>query len=140
VVSKYPPPDKTKLKHSEVDMKDLKLDDEMDLFDDGKDWATVEGGEEIAQRVKTRLYTILGEWKFDRRIGFAYHGEGGFFDSSVPEIVRLAVLRKYISDTFGIKTVDKFDAVVDDENKAINVAFEAKTTEGVLTFSEEITS
>ena len=120
-------------------MIDFKLTNAMDLDDNGKDFIAVGGAEEIVQRIRTRLLTSFGEWEFDRRLGFQYVGSGGMFDTSVPKTIRIAMIRKYIADTEGVEVVYKFDVVIDDENRAINVAFEAKTTEGIVTFNEEIT-
>jgi hypothetical protein len=106
-------------------MKDFKLNTSSDMVTTSKDFEIAEGVEEIAQRLRTRLKTSLGEWTFDRRLGLPRVGTGSIFDTGTPMIRRLAMLKKYIADTRGIKLVKKFDAIVDDETRTLSVAFEA---------------
>lgn len=111
----------------------------MDLFFDGNDFAVQETLEEVTQRVRTRLYSIYGEWVFDPRLGLPTFDVGGVHDDSTPLIKRTAMIRRYIGTTRGVNQITKFDVVVDTENKAIRVAFEANTVFGALEIEETIT-
>ena len=108
-------------------MIDLKLDSDNNLYFDGYDLALVSERDEVIQRVVGRLYSIYGEWVFDPRLGLPRFGEGGIHDASTPMVKRLAMLRRYIATTPGVKEVTNFDVVVDPPNHGVRVVFAATT-------------
>jgi hypothetical protein len=119
-------------------MIDFKLGDTMDMLIGKSDIKTVEGVEAIAQKIKMRIYTVYKEYKYDRRMGLPRQGEGGMFDSSTPLAVRLAMIRRYIYDTPGVLSINAFDALIDDENKGVRIAYEVNTSGGVVSDNLEV--
>ncbi len=75
-------------------MTDVQLDDTHDLYYVDGLLGTVEGDDEILQRVWIALNTGLGEWAFDTLFGFPYlqiTGERGVTDMFIEAAVKLLV-------------------------------------------------
>lgn len=112
-------------------MTDFKLQSNFeDLANNGSDFLSVSGAEEVAQRIRVRLKSLYTEWEYDRRLGLPRVGKGSIFDSSVSKVIRLAMLRKYIADTEGVSSVLRFDATIDEDEHRLYVAYEVKTIYG----------
>ena len=110
----------------------------LDIDFNGKDFAIYQNAEEVAQRVKARLYAIYGEWVFDPRLGLPRFGDGSVHDTSIPISKRVGIIRQYIASTAGVNEVTKFDVVVDNENKGLRVAYEANTIYGTIDGEETL--
>jgi hypothetical protein len=68
-------------------MIDLKIDTATwDLIVENGELATVEDGDEIAQRVAVATKTHLGEWTFDTDLGLQWFGEIFVRDPNIPRI------------------------------------------------------
>jgi len=117
---------------------DIKIDNFGNPVKVNGDLVLISGKEEIAQRLKSRFATFYTSWRYDRRLGFPTVGAGGMFDNGTPLTFRLAMCRKYITDTKGILGISQFDAVVDPESKGLRIAATVQTEFGDLATEIEI--
>lgn len=110
----------------------------LDFDFNGTDFALYTTAEEVAQRVKLRLYAIYGEWVFDPRLGLPNYDEGGIRDTRTPLTKRIAIIRQYIADTAGVEEVTRLDVVVDTETNGLRINYEAKTIYGNIEGDETL--
>ena len=100
----------------------------------GNDFVLTEGVEAIQQHLSQRLKTFLNEWFLDNRIGIPYfeHVLKKNFDPVVVD----TVFKKEIIDTPGVLELLSFNADLDNSERTLNIAFKARTSEGIINFSE----
>jgi hypothetical protein len=99
-----------------------------DLAFDGSDFSLVESAAEVAQRVRCRLTTVLGEIPDEPKKGLPWYtvlmGSEASFD------LRASLIFGLIQETEGVKSVTKFEASVDGERHLCTINFEATTIYG----------
>lgn len=102
----------------------------------GNDFVLTEGIDAISQHLSQRLKTFLNEWFLDNRIGVPYfeHVLKKNFD---PVIVD-TVFKKEIINTPGVLELLSFSADLDNATRTLQIAFKARTSEGIIDFSEEL--
>lgn len=100
----------------------------------GNDFALTTGIAAIQQHLSQRLKTFLNEWFLDNRIGVPYfeHVLKKNFDAVVVD----TVFKKVIIDTPGILELLAFNADLDNSARTLNITFKARTSEGIINFSE----
>jgi len=116
---------------------DIKLDDSGDLVigTDG-DLVLVTGIDAIAQDLKTRLLFFKGEWDLDTRLGVPYFEE---ILKKAPDLnVVRSIYNDVITSTEGVLFVDDLTLEYDGPTRRLSVSFSCQTTEGPLTFEDEL--
>ena len=109
-------------------MSDLLLDESHDLAFDGVNFYGVTGAAAVAQRIKIRLLTVFGEWKWDSNIGVDWFGT--VFATEKTYTQKSGEIRKTISGTRGVRSLDRFEFGVDVKNRTARVRFLASTIYG----------
>lgn len=93
----------------------------------GRQITRVSGAQYVAQLVKCRLLTFLGEWELDRNIGAPWYGVlERHYDISA---TRLAV-KNIIETTSGVLVLDSLDLQADNRARQLSIQFTAKTIHG----------
>lgn len=116
-------------------MKDLKLNADGDLAIIGFDLALVEGRDQVAQRLKTRLKTFLGEWFLDVTRGVPY-----FEDILVkaPDMTRVnAIITQQILLDPEITSVISFASSFDPSTRRLSYVVDVDTVFGTISFTDE---
>ena len=118
-------------------MSDIQIDtvtEDIELV--GNDFVLTEGVDAISQHLSQRLKTFLNEWFLDNRIGVPYfeHVLKKNFD---PVIVD-TVFKKEIINTPGVLELLAFNADLDKVARTLQITFKARTSEGIIDFSEEL--
>lgn len=114
-------------------MDDIKVAENGGLVFNGYDLVIVSGVEEIAQRMRLRLLSIVGEWAFNPSRGMIHVGEGGIRDMALPREARIAKIRRYMLATPGVTSFVKFDPIFDNENNGLRITYSAMTVYNVAT-------
>lgn len=96
----------------------------------GKRIARVSGARHVAQLVKCRLDTFLGEWIIDPSVGIPW--DVVLVRGYDLEVVYHAVHRK-IATTRGVNKINSFSMVPDKKQRKLLIQFEAETNYGVIT-------
>jgi hypothetical protein len=119
-------------------MADLKLDPVTgDLELSTGDLQIVEGSDAIAQHIRIRLRTLLGEWFLDDRIGVPYI-QRILIKNPGTNVVR-RILRQVVEQTPGVVDVGAFTTDYDGATRRLSVSFNA-TVDGdaTLEFQDEL--
>ena len=115
---------------------DLKLDLNGDLDVTDGDVTLLEGQDAIAQNIVTRLRTFLGEWFLDQRIGVPYF-ESILIKNADVRVIE-SILRRTITTTDGVDTVDNLTFDFDGVIRKLDVTAEITLLEGgTFTFEFE---
>ncbi len=115
-------------------MSDILLNSDGDILIEGNDLQLSTGVEAIQQHLSQRLKTFLNEWFIDKRIGIPYfeHVLRKNFDPVVVD----TVFKRQIINTPGVLELLSFDADLDKSTRTLQVTFKARTSKGVINFSE----
>ena len=116
-------------------MSDIKINtatEDIELV--GNDFVLTEGVDAIKQHLSQRLKTFLNEWFLDNRIGIPYF-EHVLIKNFDPVVVD-TVFKKQIIDTPGVLELLSFNADLDKTARILNITFKARTSEGIINFSE----
>lgn len=114
--------------------KDLALDKYNDWILDTSEFRIVEGGAEVAQRVRSELLFYKGEYQLNTNIGVDYFGQ--IFVSPANLNIAEVVLKTVILKTPGIASIVSFnielvpDHVTNSSPRMLLVTFEAKDIYG----------
>jgi hypothetical protein len=107
----------------------LASDHDLDLSRSG-DVALLEGAERIAQQIKVSLQTLLGEWFLDVTVGVPYLER---VLVKTPDRAAIeAIFRARITAVQGVSLVRRLDLTIDHQGRALAIAFEADTEEGLI--------
>lgn len=100
----------------------------------GNDLSLTTGVEAIQQHLSQRLKTFLNEWFIDKRIGIPYfeHVLKKNFDPTIID----TVFKREIITTPGVLELLRFEADLDKSTRTLEISFRARTSEGVINFSE----
>ena len=120
-------------------MDDLKVLSTGGLAFNGYDLLAVSETEEVAQRVRTRLLTLINSWEFEPRLGIPQIGDGSIRDNSLPRDKRVQMIRQYILATSGVRSLVVFTPIFDNENQGLRINYQALTVYNTVT-DEEIVS
>ena len=115
-------------------MSDLKLTDG-DVELSGNDFVLTTGVEAIEQHLSQRLKTFLEEWFLDKRVGIAYLQQ--ILKKNPDPIVADSIIKREIINTPGIKELTAF-ALNISSSRELTLTFAARSTDGVINFSEAI--
>ncbi len=111
-------------------MKDLKLTQDGDLAIELFDLALVDGREQVAQRMKTRLKTFLGEWFLDTTVGVPYF-EDILVKNPDTELVN-AVLQEQILLDAEITEILTFTADYNNATRKVSYRTSVQTVYGTI--------
>lgn len=117
-------------------MSDIKLGPDGDILVDGPDLQQTTGVDAIEQHLKQRLKTFYGEYFLDIRRGIPYF-QHVLIKNPDPVIVD-TVFKRQVLNTPGAEELLEFDIDVDISTRVMTLSFKARTSEGVIDFSEEI--
>lgn len=92
--------------------------------------------QEIPQILRTRFKTFLGEWFADQSLGVPYYQ--GILVKNPDPIFIDAVFKNIIIETPGVLELLEFELDYNGETRALQVIFSARTIDGLINFSEEI--
>lgn len=109
---------------------DIKLNDDHDIFiGEDNDLVVISSADQVAQNVKIRLLSYLGEWFLNIKSGTPY------FQSILGQVYRpqnaAAIIRKRIIGTPGVDSMLKFD--FDLTNRSLSIFAEIKIGETIST-------
>ncbi len=97
----------------------------------------VEGSDEIAQKLFTRLQFFLGEWFLDRRQGIPYYQK---ILIKNPELIIIqSIFREAILETPGVASLlDVIQTTLESATRKLSVRFSARLESGeILNFDRE---
>lgn len=106
---------------------DLKLDNDL-VFDRG-DLVTVDGADEVAQRIRHRLLTFRGEWFLDLSVGPDYRGQI-LLKAPLLDTVN-AVLRQQILQVVEGEFTE-FESTLDTVTRKLTIRYSLETTEAQI--------
>ena len=118
---------------------DLKLDTNGDLEVIGGEVSLLDGPEAIAQHLRIRLKTFLGEWFLNETIGMPYFEE--FLIKNPSKLVIDTRMRQAITTTPGIASLTTLNYEFEPITRNLKLTFTAKLTSGeniTLTYDEFI--
>lgn len=107
----------------------LAADHDLDLSRAG-DASLLEGAERIAQQIRVSLQTVLGEWFLDVTVGVPYLER--VLVKSPDRAGIEAIFRARITAVAGVKFVRRLELLIDHQGRALALAFEADTDEGLI--------
>lgn len=120
-------------------MMDIKLDSKShDIVLVNRDLSLLRDGDLVAQRIKQRLLTHLGEWFLDETIGLPWNQL--IFQKGFPvNLIRSYIIRTIVL-TVGIESLDTFELDVNSSTREMFVKFEATLTKEYagVTIAQEI--
>ena len=103
-----------------------------DIYVEAGQIVWVSDGAEVAQTVKTRLSTFLGEYFYDQNFGIPYWQ--ALNNTSNIEALNLA-LKRTIEGTVGVESIENFQSNI--TNRTYNVIAVIKTTySGTITINK----
>lgn len=105
----------------------LKLDANHDIII-GRGATRVGGAEQVAQLVKCRLLTLLGEWEQDTSLGLPWFD--GIFNKQVRPSDIQAAIANIIRGTAGVQQLISVDLVADYKTRQLTVNFNAISNYG----------
>ena len=98
----------------------LALDSNHDIII-GRGAARIEGVAQVAQLVKCRLLTLLGEWKQDTSLGLPWFE--GIFSRTVRPADIQAAIANIIRDTAGVQQLISIDINPDFKQRLLTISF-----------------
>lgn len=102
----------------------------------GNDLALTTEVAAIQQHLSQRLKTFLNEWFIDKRIGIPYFEH--ILKKNFDPVIVDTLFKREIITTPGVLELLRFDADLDKNSRTLQVTFKARTSEGVINFSEEL--
>lgn len=118
---------------------DILLDSDGDIDITDNSASLVTEYEAIAQHLKIRLRTFLGEWFLDTRVGIPYYQE--FLIKRPNKLVMDTRLREAILETPGITDLGPLEYSFDGANRTLAISFQATLDSGTdfnFTFNDLI--
>lgn len=103
------------------------------LIQDG-DLLLIDNAERVAQQIKIKLRSFLGEWFLDTTYGVPYWEEILVKSPSLDHVRN--ILRQQILDVDGVSAVNSIELSLDRQSRKLTVTFEAQTTYGLVTDRE----
>ncbi|MFH0902152.1 MAG: hypothetical protein V2A73_16090 [Pseudomonadota bacterium] len=117
-------------------VRDLKLDETTgDIAIEDGDIVLIEDLDVVAQHIRIRLRTILGEWYLDTSKGVDWFGV--VFSKEFPRGMAEATLRNAIETVDHVRALAKFEATFDGTTRHLSIEFEASTDFGTVTMLVE---
>ena len=118
-------------------MSDIQVDSTTeDIEINGNDLVLTTDVEAIQQHLSQRLKTFLNEWFIDKRIGIPYFEH--ILKKNFDPVIVDTLFKREIVTTPGVLELLSFDADLDKSLRTLQITFRARTSEGVINFSEEL--
>lgn len=105
----------------------LKLDSNWDIII-GKGASRTGGVDFVAQNVKSRLLTLLGEWQQNKALGLPWF-DGLLGKHTTPNDIQVAV-QNIILTTPNVRYVTSIDVETDYRERVVSISFTAETDFG----------
>jgi len=86
--------------------------------------------EAVAQNVKTRLLSIMGEWFLDDGFGVPYLSDICINPANIP--LAESLIRQSILGTMGVKEITSFDLLFSHETRKLSIAVNLTTVYGTI--------
>lgn len=94
--------------------------------------------EAIAQHLKQRLKTFLGEWFLDNRVGIPYYQH--ILVKNPNPLVLDSIFKSVILNTPGVEELTEFDIDLEPATRVMTLIFRVRTITGEIDFSEVLGS
>lgn len=117
-------------------MKDLKLDENNDVYFNGRSFEWIEGPDQVAQSIKLHLWTIQGEWAYNITIGIPWIEK--IFQTDISQSQKEAILRNAIATHKYVNTVDELKFEVNYKLRSAWLEFRVTTYDGVTLFGKAL--
>jgi len=117
-------------------MSDLALDTDYDLSITGDDLSLTTGSDAVKQHLLQRFKTFFKECFLDTSAGVPYF-EQIFIKNPNPNIID-SIFKKIIINTPGILQLLQFEIDYERSERELTLTFRAKSTDGIIDFSEAI--
>ena len=99
--------------------KTIKIDDNNNIvINDGK-LVLIDKNDAIAQELKHRFKTILGEWELNTGIGTDYLSNSGIFSPALDNVQRDIVIKSRIFDDTDIIEIYDYNAIQEDQTYTV---------------------
>jgi hypothetical protein len=119
-------------------MADLLLSGDHDIvFVNGECPMTYENGDVVAQRLKIKLLTFLGEWFLDTEVGIPYFQtilNRGVSKSTIDGIFQEAIVEDPL-----VLEITEFNSIIDVESRSYQLSFKVRTPADFITDFIDIT-
>lgn len=106
-----------------------------DIVIENGDLKLVQNSDAVAQYLRARLFTFLGEWFLDKSIGIPYFEE--IFKKNINTVVVDSILKEKILTCPGIIELLEFNWDITSERRLF-LKFKVRSKEGLIEFSEII--
>src|SRR4030042_1762516 len=117
-------------------VRDLKLDETTgDIVVENGDIVLIEDLDVVAQHIRVRLRTILGEWYLDTSKGVDWFGV--IFSKESPRGMAEATLRAAVETDDHVRELAKFAATFDGTTRNLAIELEASTDFGTVSMLVE---
>jgi hypothetical protein len=94
----------------------------------------IDNAERVAQQIKIKLRSFLGEWFLDTTYGVPYFEDILIKSPSIDHIRN--ILRTQILSVDDVNSVSSLNLSLDKKNRTLTVTFECETTYGLVTDRE----
>jgi len=116
-------------------MSDIKVHrDNLDLVLENGDLAIVKKADAIAQHIKQRLRTFLGEWFLDTGAGVPYYEHVNVKNPS--PLILDTIFKSMILSTPGVEELLEFDIQLDNATRIMTLVFKVRTIDEEINFIE----
>ena len=118
-------------------MSDIYLDPTTgDLAVTNGELTLTEGADAVAQYLRQKMKTYFGEWFLDQSVGLPYTQQ--IFDKVKDPVALDALFKKAILETPGVIELTAYSLTLDSTTREATLTFEARSTEGPITFNETL--
>jgi hypothetical protein len=100
------------------------------------DLSLVRGIDSVAQQIKIRLLTFLGEWFLDVRAGVPYFES--ILVKNPDRLIVEGLFREQIEGVPEVQEIESLTLAFDSLRRELSVTFRARTTVGVLEFDQPL--
>ena len=119
-------------------MTDIRQDVDGDIYLVNNRLDFINGADEVVQLLRQRLRTFLAEWFLDTTIGVPYFQE--IFKKNPSPVSVEAAFKNEILNTPGVLELSEFELDIDTASRHLTVTGRAVVTDGIIDFSEVLTT
>lgn len=120
-----------------IPLNDIALDPNTDRFIiKNGDLVLTQKADAVAQFIKQRLRTFLGEWFLDTTIGVPYYQE--ILKKNPSPVTVASILKREIMNTDGVIELKGFGMTFDAKNRKVSVTPDIQSVDGPVLFTDSI--